>query len=82
MEGQILSKLSFNITTTSPLCFLDRFSRLANFKRKDYNFARYFLELALVDYNLIKYKPSNLAFSAIFLVQKLLNKECWSKLMV
>ena len=82
MEGKILKLLKFNITTNSPLCFLNRFSRLANFDKKDFNFAYYFLELALIDYNMLSFTPKNLACSSIFLVQKLLNKKCWSPILV
>lgn len=67
----MLIQLDYNITTTSPLRFLDRYARIAEFTNMQYFFARYFLELALIDYNMMKFTPSNLACSAMYLVQKL-----------
>ena len=68
MEGKILQNLDFNVTTTSPLRFLDRYSRLAGFSTKEYNLARYLLELSLIDYKMLKFIPSKLACASIYLV--------------
>ena len=83
MEGRMLKTLDFNITTTSPLRFLDRYSKIAGLSQKEYHFAKYFLELALINYNMMKFIPSTLACASIFLVQKLMRKdEAWSQEMV
>lgn len=54
MEGKILSALEFNITTPSSYRFLERFGALANLDERNFMLARYLIELALVDYKLIK----------------------------
>ena len=39
--------------------------------KKTYMMARYLLELSLVEYGLLKYIPSNIAASAIYLTAKI-----------
>jgi len=68
MEGKVLKTINFEVTITSSLMFLNQYAEIAKFTRRDKNFARYFLELALIDYSMIKYIPSNLACSAVYLV--------------
>ena len=79
MEGKMLIALGFEITSTSPLALLGRYARFAEFTNREFVMARYFLELALIDYNMLKFLPSNLTCSAIYLVQKLLKKEVWTQ---
>ena len=75
MELKILKMLNFNITIASSLKFLERYSKLLNFKQNEYYLARYFIELSLIDYQFLKYKPSIIAASAIYLVEKYKGKE-------
>lgn len=77
MEGKIISCLNFNLTTPSAYRFLERYSRLAGFDDKLFNLSRYLIELALTEYKMIKYVPSNLASSAIYLVNKIHKREGW-----
>jgi G2/mitotic-specific cyclin-B, other len=74
MEGNILSALEFNLTTVSPLRFLERYAKICNFDEKNIMMARYLLELSLIEYKMICYPPSMLACSAIYLVNKLRKK--------
>jgi G2/mitotic-specific cyclin-B, other len=78
MEGNILMTLDFHITVSSPLRFLTRYARLAELTNREFIMARYLLELALIDYQMLKFGPSELACAAIYLVQKLFKKETWS----
>lgn len=82
MEGKIISALNFNLTFTSAFRFLERYAKVAGFDEKSFNLARYCLELSLIEYKMLKYIPSNLACSAIYLVNKINKKEGWSDLMV
>lgn len=82
MEGKILSCLNFNLTTPSSLKFLERYAMIARLDEKMLNMAKYLLELGLVEYKMIKYTPSNIACSAIYLVNKINKKEGWSSLMI
>ena len=71
MEGYMLKELNFNITFTSSYLFLQRFAKLLQADQKTYMMARYLIELALVEYGLVKYPPSHLAASAIYLAAKI-----------
>ena len=80
MEGQILYALNFNVTTSSSYLFLQRFSKLMEADNKTYMMARYLLELSLVEYSMLKYTPSNVAASAIYLAAKIFKmKNFWNK---
>ena len=82
MEGQILSSLNFNLTTPSAYRFLERYTKVAGLDEKSFQLARYLLELAFIEYKMLKYVPSNLACSAIYLVNKIQKKEGWSNVLV
>lgn len=72
MEQQILSTLDFNVTTPSTYRFLERFSKIINVDTPLFNLARYLIELPLIEYRMLKYTPSNLAASALYLAQKIM----------
>ena len=82
MEGRVISCLNFNFTFTSPLRFLERYARVAGFDDKLFNHCRYLLELALVEYKMLKYIPSTLACSAIYLINKMRKKEGWNEQLI
>lgn len=79
MEAQILCSLDFELTHSSSLRFLDRFSQIAEIDQKAFFFARYLLETVLLEYSLLKYKNSLLAAGAIFLVNKIFKKHGWTQ---
>jgi len=81
MEGKMLHCFNFNLTTTSSYRFLERYARISRFDERSFNLARYLLELALIEFKTLKYIPSNLACSAIYLVNKLEKREGWPDFM-
>jgi hypothetical protein len=79
MESDIMRTLGFNLTRASSLLFFERYIRLITGDERVLNLGLYLLELALVDYRFIKYVPSNLAVSALYLSLKIFKKlECWN----
>lgn len=82
MEGKIINSLQFTFTTTSSLRFLERYGLVSQLDEKMLNLAKYLLELALVDYKMLKYSPSTIACSAIYLINKINKREGWSDTMV
>ncbi|OMJ68918.1 hypothetical protein SteCoe_33501 [Stentor coeruleus] len=72
MEILILRYLNFNITTPSAFRFLEQYAKITDFDEFALYFARYMIELSLVEYKFLKYKPSNIAASAVYLTQKIL----------
>ena len=73
MEGRIILSVEFNLTSTSPLRFLERYAILSGTDLKTIMLARYLLELSLIEFNMIKYNSNNMASSALYLAYKLNN---------
>lgn len=71
MEGKIIAALQFNFVTTSPNRFLERYARVAKLDQKFYFFARYLLEICLLDYRMLRYVPSQIGCAVVFLANKL-----------
>eukprot|EP00741_Cyanophora_paradoxa_P004154 tig00000769_g4035.t1 len=68
MEGSILGTLNFNLSVPTALMFLPRFYKLANVLDMETQYlVHYFLELTLQDYKFLKYIPSLIASSALYL---------------
>ena len=80
MENEILKILSFNIIYPTSNDFYNILSKLYNFDRKQYFLGQFFLENALIDYQMIKYSPNIIAASCIYIVMKLFKKENYGKL--
>ena len=58
MEHLILSRLRFDLVFTSSSRFLDRYMKLAKADETVYNLGKYILETSLLEYKMLKYKPS------------------------
>lgn len=71
MEGQILSSLEFDLTFSSSNRFLERYSQLCNLNQKSLDISKYLIELAFLEYKMLKYPSSLLACSALFLTMKI-----------
>ncbi len=67
MEQNILMTLDFNVTSPSAYRFLERFTKVVNGDALLFNLARYLIELPLIEYRMLKYTPSNIAASAVYL---------------
>ena len=70
MEYDILKKLEFNITNPSSLRFLEIYNYYLKLDNNIYYLVKYFLELSLLNYKQIKYSPSIISTSAIYLAKK------------
>jgi len=71
MENDILDKIQFNMTYPTSFRFLEIFKKIINLKEIDYNRCRYFIEIALFDYNCCHFSPSLIAAASIFLNYKI-----------
>jgi len=71
MESDILKALAFNVTVPSSWRFLERFSRLAELDERGFSLGRYLCELALVEYHMLRHKPSCVAAAAVYISLKL-----------
>ena len=71
LEGKVVQALNFNFTLPSALTFFERFWRVKEMQDKPRYLAMYLLDLTLLDFKMIKYIPSMLAASAVYLANKL-----------
>lgn len=70
LETDILKTLDFNMTVPSSYRFLERFIKLSQSDDLIFNFSRYIIELSLLVTSMYKWKPSQLAASAIYTARK------------
>lgn len=79
MEGNILQTLDFNLISVSPLKFLDHYGKLAQLEERNMMLSKYLVEMALLDFKMLKYTPSMIVCSSIYLVHKIRkNSLAWS----
>ncbi|KAG7283722.1 hypothetical protein CRUP_034346, partial [Coryphaenoides rupestris] len=78
MEQLILKSLKFNLGRPLPLHFLRRASKAANSNVEKHTLAKYLMELTLVDYDMVHYRPSEIAAASLCLAQLLLEDIPWS----
>jgi len=75
MERQVLKVLDFNVTMTSSYQFLQRFIEYLDCEEKVKYMAQYLIELALLDCNLLTYKPSIMAAAALYITNRLVTRK-------
>ncbi|XP_051946613.1 G2/mitotic-specific cyclin-B2 [Xyrauchen texanus] len=78
MEMLILSELKFELGRPLPLHFLRRASKAGYADAEKHTLAKYFLELTLLDYDMVHYHPSETAAAALCLSQLVLDGQKWS----
>lgn len=70
----MLNVLNFDVNVPTVLFFLDRFSRVAKLSEEEHIFSAYLCELTLVDAQMNKWAPSQIAAAAIYVTKKMINK--------
>ncbi|XP_077142734.1 G2/mitotic-specific cyclin-B1 isoform X1 [Ranitomeya variabilis] len=78
MEMQILRALKFDIGRPLPLHFLRRASKISEVEAPLHTLAKYLMELAMLDYNMVHFPPSQVAAAAFRLSQKVLDGGEWT----
>jgi cyclin B len=71
MERQILAELGYEVTAPSAYRFLERFGNLAGLDEQSQLLSQYLCELSLVEYKMLRYPPSLIAASSIYLTLKI-----------
>ncbi|KAM7342514.1 cyclin B isoform 2-T2 [Cochliomyia hominivorax] len=74
MELQIFKALGCNLSRPLPIHFLRRFSKAADAEDNHHAMSKYFLELAMIEYDMSHYKPSEIAAASLFLSLNLLKE--------
>jgi len=85
MEGLMLSRLNFQLTTPNAFVFLKRFAKIAGIQtptktggNKTELLANFLVELTLQEYKMLKYLPSTIAASAVYLALKTMGQQPWT----
>lgn len=82
MEKFMLACLNFNLTVPTPFVFLKRYLQFAEAPVKLQFVTNYLAELSQLEYKMLKYQPSLIACSCIYLANQLLGEasdECWNE---
>jgi len=74
MENDMLLTLEYNITVPSSFRYMEVFNRYLKLEENAIMFCRYLLELFLIEYKMIKYNPSLLAASTMYITLKITRK--------
>ncbi|XP_065369641.1 G2/mitotic-specific cyclin-B [Calliphora vicina] len=74
MELQIFKALGCNLSRPLPIHFLRRFSKAADAEDNHHAMSKYFLELAMIEYDMSHYKPSEIAAASLFLSLNILKE--------
>ncbi|XP_068180129.1 G2/mitotic-specific cyclin-B2-like [Antennarius striatus] len=78
MEWEILRSLKFQLGCPLSLHFLRRASKVAKCDATSHTLAKYLMELTLIDYNMVHYRPSEIAAASLCLTQLLFDGLPWS----
>ncbi|OVA19560.1 Cyclin [Macleaya cordata] len=80
MEKLIVNTLQFNMSVPTPYVFMRRFLKAAQSDKKLELLSFFMVELCLVEYEMLRFRPSLLAAAAIYTAQCTLNRtKHWSK---
>ncbi|RWW79794.1 hypothetical protein BHE74_00011900 [Ensete ventricosum] len=81
MERLIINTLQFNMSVATPYVFMRRFLKAAADSDKKLELLSFFIiELCLVEYKMLEFRPSLLAAAAIYTAQcSLRGFRCWTK---
>ncbi|KAK9454979.1 cyclin-like protein [Dipodascopsis uninucleata] len=78
-ETFILEVLDFNLSYPNPMNFLRRNSKADNYDIQTRTVAKYLMEIALLDHRFMKYYPSHVAATAMYLARVILERSPWDK---
>jgi cyclin B len=77
MEAVMLNILKFDLTVPSALKFLERWLKVAGASEREQYFAKFCLELCLVEYQMLRYAPSLVAASCVLASRRLIAQLDW-----
>ncbi|KAF9603944.1 hypothetical protein IFM89_039164 [Coptis chinensis] len=80
MEKLMVNKLQFNMCVPTPYVFMRRFLKTVQSDKKLELLSFYMVELCMVEYDMLKFRPSLLAAAAIYTAQSTVDRfKHWSK---
>lgn len=73
-ENDMLKTLDFSVTISSAYRFLERYAKISDSDDLIVHYARYLIELTLIDVKMLKWKPSQVCCSAIYIAKKVMKR--------
>eukprot|EP00026_Physarum_polycephalum_P008177 Phypoly_transcript_08256.p1 GENE.Phypoly_transcript_08256~~Phypoly_transcript_08256.p1 ORF type:complete len:445 (+),score=82.88 Phypoly_transcript_08256:70-1404(+) len=78
MERLMLTTLDFNLSASTPLHFLRRYSKASKSDSRTHTLSKYLSELTLTEYNMLKYLPSHIAAASVYIARCMTGRHPWS----
>ena len=82
MESEIAIVLDYNLTVPTTHSFLCRYLKAAHADRTMVQLACYLAERTLQEYGMIRFLPSTIAATAVYIARKSLKRHAWSPTLV
>jgi cyclin B len=82
MENEIVITLDYNLTVPTIHSFLCRFLKAAHADRTMVQLACYLAERTLQEYGMVRFLPSAIAATAVYIARKTLKRHPWSPTLV
>lgn len=79
-ERFVLSTLNYDLSYPNPMNFLRRVSKADNYDIQSRTIGKYLMEISLLDYRFMSYRPSNVAAGAMYLARMMLDRGEWVSL--
>lgn len=77
MERLMLTTLDFNLSASTPLHFLRRFSKASKSDSRTHTLSKYLSELTLTEYSMLKYLPSQIAAASVYIARRMTGRSAW-----
>lgn len=78
-ERFVLSTLNYDLSYPNPMNFLRRVSKADNYDIQSRTIGKYLMEISLLDYRFMSFRPSNVAAGAMYLARMMLDRGEWDK---
>jgi hypothetical protein len=76
-ERFVLTTLDYDLSYPNPMNFLRRVSKADNYDYQSRSVGKYLMEISLLDYRFMPYRPSHIAAAAMFLARLMLDRGEW-----
>ncbi|KAK6544385.1 G2/mitotic-specific cyclin [Orbilia ellipsospora] len=81
-ERYILTTLDYDLSYPNPMNFLRRISKADDYDIRTRTFAKYLMEVSLLDYRFLEYNGSLVAAAAMYMARKMYNRGSWNASLV
>lgn len=78
MERLVLTTMDFNMSASTPLHFLRRFSKASKSDSRTHTLSKYLSELTLTEYSMLKFLPSQIAAASVYIARCMTGRSPWS----